>query len=135
MLDGAIEQFPDVRFLRMAREIALSHHEQFDGKGYPFGLAGKAIPLSGRIVAFADVYDALTSKRVYKEAFAHDVAKAIVLKERGKHFDPEIVDMFMRSEDKFTAVRASSSEETASAAAQNHVTASVRKTSLVAASL
>jgi putative two-component system response regulator len=71
-LDAAAQQFPGVRFLEMAREIALTHHERYDGSGYPSGLSGDEIPLSGRIVALADVYDALTSKRVYKQAFSHD---------------------------------------------------------------
>lgn len=110
MLEAASEQYPGVQFLRMARDIALTHHEQFDGSGYPSGLVGEAIPLCGRIVALADVYDALTSKRVYKEAFAHDVAKAIVLDERGKHFDPEIVDAFSRTEDEFIAIHESFAE-------------------------
>jgi len=100
-LEAALRQYPHAAFLRMARDIAASHHERFDGRGYPDGLAGEDIPLSGRIVAVADVYDALSSKRVYKEAFTHDVAKAIILEESGNHFDPDIVDCFVEAEDRF----------------------------------
>ncbi|HKQ49473.1 MAG TPA: HD domain-containing phosphohydrolase [Phycisphaerae bacterium] len=104
-LGAARRQFPNVRFLQMAQEIALSHHERFDGSGYPSGLRGKRIPLSGRIVALADVYDALTSKRVYKQAFAHEVARGIVLEGSGQHFDPDVVEAFVENEDAFIAVR------------------------------
>jgi putative two-component system response regulator len=104
-LGAAAQQFPGVSFLEMARDIALTHHERFDGSGYPRGLRGTEIPLSGRIVALADVYDALTSKRVYKKSFAHDVARNIILAEAGKHFDPALVDAFAATEDEFIAVR------------------------------
>ncbi len=103
-LQAALRQFPSARFLHMAREIALTHHERFDGSGYPQGLAGDKIPLSGRIVAIADVYDALTSKRVYKQAFSHDIARSIILKDSGSHFDPDLVEAFMAAEDKFIEV-------------------------------
>ncbi len=104
-LDAALHQHPGAQFLRMARDIAAYHHERFDGTGYPEGLAGEDIPLPARLVALADVYDALTSKRVYKEAFAHDVARSILLEESGSHFDPRIVDAFTKGEDQFKAVR------------------------------
>lgn len=104
-LEAAAQHFPGVRFLEMAQAIALTHHERYDGSGYPRGLAGAKIPLCGRIVALADVYDALTSKRVYKRAFAHDVAHGIILPERGKHFDPAIVDAFLECEEEFISVR------------------------------
>lgn len=104
-LDAAAQHFPGVRFLEMAREIALTHHERYDGSGYPAGLSGDEIPLSGRAVALADVYDALTSKRVYKKAFSHDVARGIILPERGKHFDPAVVNAFVECEQEFIAVR------------------------------
>lgn len=100
-LKAAADHFPGVQFLEMAREIALSHHERFDGTGYPAGLAGEQIPLSGRIVALADVYDALASKRVYKKAFSHDVACGVITPERGKHFDPIVVDAFLECESAF----------------------------------
>ncbi len=83
--------------LQMAERIAISHHEKWDGSGYPHGTKQLAIPLEGRIVAVADVYDALTSRRVYKAAMPNDEAFAIVLKGRGMHFDPEVVDAFMSS--------------------------------------
>jgi len=104
-LTAAAREHPGAEFLRMARDIALSHHEQLDGSGYPFGLAGEEIPLSGRIVALADVYDALTTKRVYKSAFSHDVARSIVLEGKGVHFDPDIVDSFLQNEEEFVAIQ------------------------------
>lgn len=93
-LGAALERYPGTRYLTMARDIALTHHERFDGSGYPQGLRGEAIPLSGRIVALADVYDALTSNRVYKRAFNHAVTRSMIVEERGRHFDPVIVDAF-----------------------------------------
>ena len=103
-LEAAVRQYPGVRFLSMARDIALTHHECFDGSGYPCGLAGTRIPLAGRIVALADVYDALTSKRVYKEAFTHGLARSVILEENGTHFDPDVVDAFIAKEEEFLAV-------------------------------
>src|SRR5205807_371828 len=103
-------RFPNTKFLHMARDIAASHHERYDGTGYPAGLAGNNIPLCGRIVAVADVYDALTSKRVYKAAFAHDVARGIIIKESGTHFAPELVEAFLAAEPALSAVRARWSE-------------------------
>jgi HD-GYP domain-containing protein (c-di-GMP phosphodiesterase class II) len=81
--------------LDMAATIALSHHEKWDGSGYPRGVKGEAIPLEGRIVAIADVFDALTSDRVYRKAFAVEEAVAMMGDERGKHFDPVLLDAFM----------------------------------------
>jgi len=104
-LDAAMKRFPKTKFLRMARDIAATHHERFDGTGYPQGLSGDQIPLCGRIVAVADVYDALSSKRVYKAAFTHEVAKEILLKESGRHFDPPIIAAFQAAEEEFIAVR------------------------------
>lgn len=104
-LDAALRQFPGVKFLQMGRDIAASHHERFDGTGYPAKLAGEAIPLCGRIVALADVYDALTSKRVYKAAFAHDVARSIIVGESGAQFDPAIIDAFVANEQRFAEIR------------------------------
>jgi putative two-component system response regulator len=94
----------DTSFLRYAREISYTHHEKWDGSGYPQGLAGTAIPLSGRIMAIADVYDALISERAYKQAFSHELATRIVLDGRGRHFDPDIVDAFERIADAFAAI-------------------------------
>lgn len=92
-------------FLSLGKEIAYYHHEKWDGTGYPKGLKGEQIPLSARIVALADVYDALTSKRVYKEAFSHEAAMEIIVKDREKHFDPEIVDAFITHEAEFRRIR------------------------------
>ncbi len=89
----------------MAREIAISHHEWYDGTGYPFGLAGDDIPLCGRIVALADVYDALTSKRVYKEAMSHDLSRSIIIEKSGTQFDPDVVTAFRAETDSFIAIR------------------------------
>ena len=94
----------EVGFLRHAKEIAYSHHEKWDGSGYPEGLAGDAIPLSARIMAVADVYDALISRRVYKEGMSHDKAVSIIQEGRGKHFDPDIVDAFVQSAAEFDAI-------------------------------
>ncbi|HEX6984209.1 MAG TPA: HD domain-containing phosphohydrolase, partial [Planctomycetaceae bacterium] len=104
-LDSARAQYPEARFLEMARDIALTHHERYDGKGYPAGLKGDRIPLCGRIVALADAYDALTSKRVYKPACTHEHARAVIVSERGRHFDPDVVDAFLRNEALFVAVQ------------------------------
>src|SRR4051812_15364573 len=98
-LDAALQRYPNAKYLRMARDIAASHHERIDGGGYPSRLKGDEIPLCARIVALADVYDALTSKRVYKNAFAHEVAKGIIVKDAGTHFDATIVDAFMAIEE------------------------------------
>jgi putative two-component system response regulator len=103
-LEAALREYPAAHYLRMARDIAASHHEWYDGTGYPAGAAGEKIPLCGRIVALADVYDALTSRRIYKDAYSHDKAKAIVLQSRGTHFDPDIVEAFLANEDKFIEV-------------------------------
>ena len=104
-LDATAREYPQVDFLTMCRDIILTHHERFNGKGYPKGLQGDDIPLCGRIAALADVYDALTSKRVYKAAFAHDIARNIILDERGEHFDPRIVDAFIAEQDTFVEIR------------------------------
>jgi len=88
-------------FLQMAMEIAYHHHEKFDGSGYPFQLAGEAIPLAARIVALADVYDALTSVRVYKQAMPHDEAYSLIMNGKGLHFDPDVVDAFARRAEDF----------------------------------
>ena len=88
-------------FLRHAREIAGSHQEKWDGSGYPRGLKGDEIPVSGRLMALADVYDALISKRVYKPPMPHEKAVAIIREGRGTHFDPDVVDAFLALEDTF----------------------------------
>ena len=91
----------DGSFLHFARELTVSHHEKWDGSGYPNCLAGEDIPLSGRLMALADVYDALISKRVYKPAFSHEKARGIILEGKGRHFDPLMVDAFTAREEMF----------------------------------
>lgn len=93
-----------VAFLEMAKEIALYHQEKWDGSGYPEGLSGEAIPLSARLMAVADVYDALISRRVYKEGMPHEKAVGIIIDGRGSHFAPDLVDAFMAIEDKFREI-------------------------------
>jgi len=115
-LMAAANQYPEAQFLRMAADIAMTHHERYDGSGYPRGLVGDEIPLCGRIVAVADVYDALTSKRVYKEAYTHEIARSILLDEKGRHFDPAIVDAFLRNEETFDTVRKTFSAQQAALA-------------------
>ena len=91
-------------FLSVAREIAYTHQEKWDGTGYPQGLKGDEIPLFGRLMAVADVYDALISKRVYKPPYPHDTAVAMIQEGRGSHFDPDIVDAFMDLADEFRKI-------------------------------
>jgi putative two-component system response regulator len=93
-----------VPLLETAMEIALSHQEKWDGSGYPQGLAGESIPLSARLMAVADVYDALISRRVYKDAMPHAQARAVIADGRGQHFDPDIVDAFFALEVDFQNV-------------------------------
>lgn len=95
-------------FLDMGIEIALQHHEKFDGSGYPFQLKGDNISLSARIVAIADVYDALTTARVYKDAMSHQKAMEIIFEGRGSHFDPDIVDAFEATQNTFDHIRVES---------------------------
>lgn len=91
--------------LKVAEQIAITHHEKWNGKGYPQGLAGDEIPLVGRIVGLADVFDALTSKRPYKEPFPVKVALDIIKKERGQHFDPDVVDVFFEHIDEILKIQ------------------------------
>ena len=93
-----------VPFLRIAKEIAYAHQEKWDGSGYPLGLKGEAIPVSARLMAVADVYDALISKRVYKGAMSHQEAVAIVSDGRGHHFDPVMTDAFVAQQAEFLAI-------------------------------
>ena len=95
-----------VEFLRQAKEIARSHHERWDGTGYPDGLAGDTIPLSARLMAIADVFDALISKRVYKPAITFSEVYRIVQEGRDKHFDPDIIDNFLAGYKEFEAIAA-----------------------------
>ena len=94
----------EVDFLKYAKEIAYGHQEKWDGSGYPQGLAGDAIPISARLMAVADVYDALISRRVYKDGMSHEEAVAIIAAGRGQHFDPDMVDAFLALQDEFIAI-------------------------------
>ena len=93
-------------FLSFACQIALSHHERWDGAGYPEGLAGNGIPLAARIMALADVHDALTSARTYKDAYSHEIARGIIVEGRGTQFDPDVVDAFLRAEQRILRIKA-----------------------------
>jgi len=106
LLDG-----DNSELFRMAREIAISHHEKWDGSGYPNGLSGEAIPLSGRIAALADVFDALTSERPYKKAWTIEAAVALIKDNSGKHFDPALVPIFLDSLPGILEIRDRFSEE------------------------
>ena len=91
-------------FLRIARQIALGHHEKWDGSGYPFGLKGDDIPIPARLMAVADVYDALLSRRVYKSGMGYTEATAIIIEGSGKHFDPDIVEAFVAIQGEFIEI-------------------------------
>ncbi len=104
-LRAVADAYPEAVFLKMAYEIAMSHHERWDGTGYPRGLAGEDIPLSGRIVAVADVYDALTSQRVYKPAYSHEKAVQIIRESSGSHFDPALVEAFLKLQTEFQDIK------------------------------
>jgi putative two-component system response regulator len=105
LIGAKILQDAEGRMLQIAEIIARTHHEKWDGSGYPFNLVGEKIPIYGRIVALADVFDALTNKRCYKPAFDLDTSIEIIRKSSGSHFDPDVVDAFMRIRDEFAAIR------------------------------
>ena len=112
-------------FLVFAKEIAYSHHEKWDGSGYPLGLIGDAIPISARLMAIADVYDALISRRVYKPPFTHEKAVAIIMEGRGSHFDPRMVDAFVEIQSAFLDIAtAFQDSESDVQAAHNKLTSS-----------
>jgi len=103
-LQSAEKKLGKISFLRFAREVAYTHHERWDGSGYPEGLVAEQIPISGRLMALADTYDALTSRRVYKAAVPHEKAAEIIRDGKGRHFDPEAVDAFLESQEKFQEI-------------------------------
>jgi len=106
-LDKAFERVEDpevLAFLHYARQMAEAHHEKWDGSGYPYGLSGEDIPLAGRLMSLADIYDAVISKRVYKPAFPHEEAKRIILGFRGTSLDPAVVDVFLECEAAFRKI-------------------------------
>ena len=103
-IERATKNLQGDNYLKLGAEIAGSHHERWDGKGYPDGLSGDDIPLSGRIMAIADVYDALISRRCYKEPFSHKKSMKLILEGKGTMFDPEIVDVFICVESEIQAI-------------------------------
>ena len=105
IIDGVLAEVRGSDYLVTAREMAYCHHEKWDGSGYPQGLKGEEIPLSARIMALADVYDALRSERSYKEAYSKEKARQIMLEESGKQFDPELVDVFLANLEEIEAVK------------------------------
>lgn len=103
-LKSVLGEYAHNRFLSIGADIALSHHEKWNGKGYPFGLEGEDIPLSGRIMALADVYDALRARRCYKPSFSHEKSMNIILKDAGTHFDPTLAHIFKEKEAEFNDI-------------------------------
>jgi len=101
----------DAEFIKLGETLALSHHEKWDGSGYPNGLKGTEIPLSGRITAIADVFDALTSKRPYKEPFSVERSLSIIKEGKGSHFDPEVVDAFFAIQEEILIIKQQYSDE------------------------
>ena len=104
VLERARRELGDAPLLSTASAIAYTHHERWDGTGYPRGLRGEEIPICGRIMALADVYDAMTTRRVYKAAYAHDQVVAQIFAQRGGHFDPQVVDAFLDVADRFQEI-------------------------------
>ena len=100
----AEKKLGNTSFLRFARDIAYTHHERWDGCGYPDGLKGDQIPISGRLMALADAYDAMTSERVYKSQLPHEQAVQIIAEARGSQFDPDVVDAFLELKENFRKV-------------------------------
>lgn len=105
IIDKIVSRTDNVEFLQNAKLFALAHHERWDGKGYPQGLKGEDIPLQGRIMAIADVYDALVSERPYKKAFSAEEAVKIITEGTGTQFDPHIIDVFKKVQEQFAAVK------------------------------
>ncbi|MBI3775847.1 MAG: response regulator [Gammaproteobacteria bacterium] len=98
-------EYPGNDLIRTGMAIAGGHHEKWDGSGYPYGLKGEDIPLVARVLALGDVYDALTSKRCYKDAFTHEASREIIITQSGMHFDPAVTAAFLAKEDEFKKVR------------------------------
>ncbi len=117
--EEATHRLGETSFLRYAEEVAYTHHEKWDGSGYPQGLEGEAIPIAGRLMAIADVYDALISVRPYKRAFSHEEAVEIIVEGRGKHFDPDMVDAFVRIQEEFQAIATEFADSADEIAAMN----------------
>lgn len=100
-LREVLREYPENIFIKVGIEMAESHHEKWDGTGYPHGQRGKEIPIAGRVLALADVYDALTTKRCYKDAISHQASVQTIYEGRGSHFDPDLVDCFIKAQDDF----------------------------------
>jgi putative two-component system response regulator len=109
--DAEMRMGAERSFLAAAKEITYGHHEKWDGSGYPQGISGEAIPLAARMMALADVYDALISKRVYKPAWSHAAAVDMIREGRGKHFDPSLVDCFLQDADEFRYIASRFSDD------------------------
>jgi putative two-component system response regulator len=105
LIGGKILSGSEAGFIKLAEVIALTRHEKWDGSGYPNGLTGEDIPIAGRITAIADVFDALTSKRPYKEPFPLEKSFSIIREGRGTHFDPAVVDAFFAVTDEILAIK------------------------------
>jgi response regulator RpfG family c-di-GMP phosphodiesterase len=101
----------DESLLQLARDIVSCHHERWDGKGYPQGLKAELIPIPGRIVAVVDMYDALVSKRVYKDRISHEEARELIASSRGERFDPDVVDAFLRTQQQWRQISSTHLEE------------------------
>ena len=110
-LEEAANEAGEESFLSVGRDVAYHHHEHWNGAGYPFGAEGEEIPLAARIVAIADVYDAITTERRYKPAYSHEETVAIIVENKGKQFDPNLVDVFLEVEEEFKAIRQTLSKE------------------------
>ena len=117
VLSQAVDPANPVPLLSMCIDIVSCHHERWDGKGYPRRIAGEEIPLAARIIALVDAYDAITSRRRYKEAKSHAEAVAIVRSESGEHFDPVLVEAFLQCHERFDSVRARCEDQPAPIAA------------------
>lgn len=105
LLEGLIQDYGTYSMISMGAEVARAHHERWDGSGYPAGLKGREIPLSARIVAICDVYDALTSRRVYKDAWTHEKTASTMQADAGKHFDPELLAIFLSRQGDLARIR------------------------------
>ncbi len=111
MMGARILTGSEVAVIKLAEVVALTHHERWDGTGYPRRLKGSAIPLAGRITTIADVFDALTSERPYKRAFETELAFEIIRAGRGKHFDPEVVEAFFAAEQEILRIKSVFSDD------------------------
>ena len=105
MLEDILQEVDSNDYLTIAKDMAYYHHERWDGSGYPLGLSSENIPLCARIMAIADVFDALTSKRTYKEAMPYDEAFEVIRISAGSHFDPLLVETFLEAREKIMSIK------------------------------